>query len=434
MIERSQNRRLDAVARTYLDREGPVPRLAVIAGEDEASTRAASACLQRAAGVIGLPTVALDGGSETVDLELAHDRSAPLVIYHHGAVRERQLRRLRPPEDAGVDLLLWDLGARARVGLRSLYLMGLWAWSLQPRQSRCLVPPTGEDTGAPSLKTVRARVRAGLETAGARRPVEVLQRPGDWTDERTQGLMGQILQSLLAASRRERRGAAQAVGGSAVSAAAGGTSVTDPHASTAPRPATGPQRLWNWTLALCLGWVLGLGVGLGSAAIDAGEAAAASLTVEVRGIDADAPLAVASDGSRVLAGAYHLLRLQPGVGSRLAEGGIAVSTERDDLFARMGEQDLVFDGERQRIEGVLVLHAPEFTLEVRQGAVRAGPEAVVVEPQISGPPLPGRQGLFVSGVMLVIILLLVWRAASVRRKLDQPYKSLRRRARDSHDS
>lgn len=398
MSESSNQERLDAVARAYLAREGPAPRLVVVAGEDAASTREAVRCLQRAAGGIGVPTVLLSGDSDMVDLELAHDRTPPLVVYHHGAVSEQQLRRLRPPQDSGVDLLLWDHARRAKIGLRSLYLLGLWAWALRPWQSRCLIPPAQLD-GDPSLRALRTRMQAGLQSVEAERPFELLERPGAYDSPACETLLGQVLQSLLASASHRR---------------------------SPPRPdpirAAKGGLLARSSVAL-LAFLLISTLALGTAS-------AASITVEVQGIDANAPTAVSPDGSRLIRGAAYLLRLQPGVGTDLEGGGLLVSTDREGLVARLGAEPLRFDGSQHRIEEPLLLHAAEFSLEVRRGSVSAGPDGIVVAPQTAGPQLPGRQGLLITGVMLVMILLMVWRASSVRRKLDQPYVSVRRRKRD----
>lgn len=397
MIERSQHERLDAVARTYLDREGPSPRLVVVAGEHVESTRAAARCLQRAAGGIGIPSVLLSGASDVVDLELAHDRTPPLVIYHHGAVYEDELSRLRPPQEMGVDLLLWDLPRRERVGLRSLYLLGLWSWSLRPWQARCVLPPASE--GDPELRMLRREVGAAMHALGSERPVEVLERSGSYADDSSQSLLGQVLQSLLAASSRRR-------------------------ANGRPEPMARPSASVR-ARETAAAWAMGIFACLAPIA-----AQASALVVEVHGLDLATPTSVAADDSRVYAGHSYFLRLQPGVGTHLEGGGIVMSTDRAQLFALLADAPLAFDDAQQSIEGMLVLHAPEFALQVRQGNVRAGPDGIVVRPHVSGPPLPGRQGLFITGVLLVMILLMVWRASSVRRKLDEPYVSVRRRKRE----
>lgn len=397
MIERRDHERLDAVARTYLDREGPAPRLVVVAGEDPRSTQETVRCLQRAATGIGLPTVLLSGNSEVVDLELAHDRTAPLIVYHHGAVSEQQLSRLRPPQDGGVDLLLWDHPQRSKIGLRTLYLLGLWSWALRPWQARCLVPPAvGED---PPLRELRTRLRVGLEALDTEGPFEVLERPGAYHSEACTTLLGQVLQALLASSTRRR--------------------VVNRHE---PPPRGGLEaRVRSSVAALAFLCVVSL---------DVMSALATPTTVEVRGVDLAAPTAIAHDGSQVFTGPFYFLRVQPGVGTLLEDGGVLVSTERTQLHATLDDVDLAFDDSEHRIEKALVLHAAEFSAEVRRGSVRAGPDGIVIEPQMSGPQLPGRQGLLITGVMLVMILLMVWRASSVRRKLDQPYVSVRRRKRD----
>lgn len=398
MIERRDQERLDAVARTYLDRESPAPRLVVVAGEDPRSTQDTVRCLQRAATGIGLPTVLLSSHSEVVDLELAHDRTAPLIVYHHGAVSEQQLSRLRPPQDGGVDLLLWDHPRRSKIGLRTLYMLGLWSWALRPWQSRCLVPPA--DGHDPPLRDLRTRMRTGLESLDTERPFEVLERPGAYHSEACATLLGQVLQALLASSTRRR--------------------AVNRH-ELAPRGGGLATRVRTSVAMLALLCVAGL---------DARSTLATPITVEVRGVDLAAPTAIAQDGSQVFTGPFFFLRVQPGVGTLLEDGGVLVSTERTQLHAKLGDEDLLFDGTQRSIDDALVVHAAEFSAEVRRGSVRAGPDGIVIEPQMSGPQLPGRQGLLITGVMLVMILLMVWRASSVRRKLDQPYVSVRRRKRD----
>ena len=410
MIRRGRQSRLEAVARTYLDADAPRSRLIVVAGEDPGSTARAARAVQQAASDMNLPSVLLSRGTETVDLELGHDRTPPLVVYHHGPVREAQLARLRPAsaDEPGPDLLLWDLPRRSAVGLRSTYLLGLLAWSLGPRQVRCLLPPAGD--GDPPLSEVREAAREGFDSVDAAPRPELLQRPGMWSDPDTRGLLGQVLQSMLAGARRSgqrlhaRRHGLRARAGAwllalALSVATSGPVVAqDTTATDTPPPETPPPAL---------------------------------VTLEIVGVDLDdARTHRRPDGTRLSWAADHLLRLEPGVGTR-SEGAVSLTTERASLFAREGEAPFEWTPRERSIAEPLLLDAREFTLLARSGDYAVTADGIVVSLPERSSVLPGRQGLLVTGVLLVMIVLLFWRASSVRRRLDRPYESVRRRRR--HD-
>ncbi|HKK72626.1 MAG TPA: hypothetical protein VKA86_15575 [Candidatus Krumholzibacteria bacterium] len=402
MIQRGRHSRLEAVARTYLDADAPRSRLIVVAGEDPGSTAHAARAVQQAASDMNLPSVLLSRGTETVDLELGHDRTQPLVVYHHGPVRESQLARLRPAsaDEPGPDLLLWDLPRPGAVGLRSTYLLGLLTWSLGPRQVRCLLPPAGDD--GPPLSEVRAVAREAFESVETAPRPELLQRPGAWSTPDTRGLLGQVLQSMLAGARRS--GQRRSVRRNGLRAQAG-----------------------SWLLAV--GLAAAAAAPVGAQDTTATDAAPALVTVEVHGVDLDdARTHRRPDGTRLSWAAEHLLRLEPGVGTR-SEGAVSFTTERTRLFAREGEEPLDWTPRERSIARPLLLDAREFTLLARSGDYAVTPESIVVTLPERSSVLPGRQGLIVTGVMLVMIVLLFWRASSVRRRLDRPYESVRRRRR-----
>lgn len=411
MIHRGRDRRLDAVARTYLNADAPRSRLVVVAGEDVEATALASRAVQSAANDLGVPTVLLNRGSETVDLELGSDQVPPLVVYHHGRVREAQLSALKPASSTnpGPDLLLWDLPDRASVGLRSMYMMGLWAWSIRPRQLRCVLPPaTGGD---PPLIDLRRTVSAGLEAADADVRPELLQRPGDWEADSTRGLFAQILQSMLAGSRRANpRG---------------------------PGPkASRPARAWGWAVGMMVVMLAGA-ISPARAQSDARTEQAPPgtplVTVEIRGIDLDDPaLHRRPDGTRVSSGRFHLLRLEAGIGTR-AEGVVTVTTPRATLHALNGGEALDWTPRRSTIDEVLLLDAPEFTLQARSGRFEITRSSIAIVLADESSVLPGRQGLMLAGVLLVVIVMLFLRAASMRRRLDKPYEPMRRRRRPPSD-
>ncbi len=403
MIQRGRQGRLEAVARTYLDADAPRSRLIVVAGEDPGSTAYAARAVQQAASDMNLPSVLLSRGTETVDLELGHDRTPPLVVYHHGPVRETQLARLRPAssDEPGPDLLLWDLPRRSAVGLRSTYLLGLLAWSLGPRQVRCLLPPAGD--GDPPLSELREHARAGFDSVDTAPRPELLQRPGTWSDPDTRGLLGQILQSMLAGARRAGQR---------------------------------PTARRNGLRARAGSWLLALGLSVVASGPVAAQDTTATdtappdlVTVEVDGIDLDdARTHRRPDGTRLSWAADHLLRLEPGVGTR-SEGAVGLTTERGALFAREGEAPFDWTPREASIGDPLLLDAREFTLLARSGDYAVTADGIVVTLPERSSVLPGRQGLLVTAVLLVMILLLFWRASSVRRRLDRPYESVRRRRR-----
>jgi len=407
MIQRGRDRRLDAVARTYLSADPPRSRLVVVAGEDVDSTAGASRAIERAASSLDLPTILLTRGSETVDMELGADETPPVVVYHHGRVRESQLASLKPqpPTTPGPDLLIWDLPRRTSIGMRSLYLMGLWAWSIRPRQLRCVVPPAHADD--PPLAALRDAVTTGFEVAETDVRPEVLQRPGAWEEEATSGLFVQILQSMLASSRRAA-----------------------PRGST-PKPAR-EERAWGWAVAIMFAFLAGSPLSVRAQNDspnqgDAGPPRGPLVTVEVEGIDLDDPaLHRRPDGTRISSGRFHLLRLEPGVGTR-SEGSLSLTTPRAGLYARSGEEDLDWTPRDEGIRDQLLLDAPEFTLQVRAGHVRITPTSIVVTLADDSSVLPGKQGLMLTGVLVIVIVMLFLRASSMRRRLDRPYQSVRRR-------
>ena len=401
MIQRGREERLDAVARTYLQAETPRSRLVVVAGEDHESTAAASQAVQHAAATLGVPTVLLHRGTETVDLELAHDRVPPLVVYHHGRVREAQLDHLRPSNGSEntPDLLLWDLPRRDRLGLRSMYLLGLWTWAFSPRQVRCLLPPA--DDGDPPLGVLRERMAEGVEPAIDGVRPEVLQRPDGWNQPGSRTLLTQVLQSMLSGSRRP--------------------AVRGPHPNGSRRVGS-----WGWAVALLLS-IAALAPGVVSAQEE--PMPVELVTIEIIGVDLDDPRTFrAPDGARLSTGPNHFLRLEPGVGTRI-EGGVAVTSERADLFAHEGSQPLDWTQRESTVSGGLVLDSPEFTLHARQGRYTIGPSVLVIALDVDRSVLPGREGMVLTGLLLVMIALMFWRAAATRRKLDQPYESVRRRRR-----
>jgi hypothetical protein len=134
-------------------------------------------------------------------------------------------------------------------------------------------------------------------------------------------------------------------------------------------------------------------------------------------------------GSLLWTGRYHTLRIAPGAGTRLADDeGVRLTVDSEDLFAQLDGEPLSFEPADHRVAENLVLHAREFSLVMREGRIRVEGDVLRIEPETSGPMLPGRQGVMASAVILVVILLLFWRAGQMRRRLDEPRVSLRRRS------
>lgn len=390
--------RLQSLARGFLRTPAREGRLIVVSGEDVEESAALARAVQRAAGRLSLPFYRLGPDEQAVDLEVQSGPSQrePLVIYHHPVVCERDLRALRPPAGGrGPEALLWAFAPRARRSLRSLYLLGLWAWSLAPRQLRAFLPPASP--GDPSLLRTRTRLRERLHDSGMHLTLDVLERPAAWEDTATNGLLNAVLESTLAASVA-RDPAARARS----------------RPESAGRPAR--ERVARLGVVLIAGWL----------ALGAGLAHAGALRVRVEG-----PVrseGVRRGGALFWSGPYHALRLQPGAGVWDDDAAVEVTVEADSLYLRVdGRAATLSVGAAWNLSGRgLELHAPEMTLVVRQGRLERDAQGYRVTPRVRGPVLPGGQGLAVTGVLLVLILLLFFRAGRMRRELDRPRTRLRR--------
>lgn len=366
----------------------------MVAGEHADETRAIGVELQHATRGVGLTSILAGRDREGVDLELGGERPAPLLIYDHGRVDPDEVGALSPPETVGPDLLLWSWNSPSPPGPHALYLLGMHIWSLFPGQVRCLLPPsTGDDL---ALRELRRSIPWVLTRAGVHQSVELLRRPAPWRTPRTRRLFHQIVQSLLSCPRHRRGGRSGRLRRAA---------------------------------ARALG-VLLVVAGSGSVVRAQPESAVRQLAVvEVRGLGGEeARVLRAEGGAELYVGPYHLGRVQPGVGAWASEeDALTLSSRREEVSLELDGEPLAWGSGEHSIGELLVIHAPEYSFAVRRGRVDMRPDLVVVRAQVRTPPFSGRTGLFAALVLAGVILLLMWRATSVQRRLDQPRSSVRRR-------
>ncbi len=387
-----RQQRLAAVARAYLG--GPVrrDRLVVVAGDRGAPSLDAAHALQRAAAGLGLSSVLVQRGRETVDLEVASESGTSLVIYHHGEIDDAELRQLPPPGKEGADLLVWcPVPGR---GPRWIYRLAMWVWSLHPRHVRCVVDT--QTMGGFDLGALRYRLAKGLRRAETEGEAELLRLPDESANGAAAMLYQQILQSLLSSSRPRRRASRDGVRAKA-----------------------------NVAVLLLL-----LGLCLANPTVGAQSAdPPPTVVVDVWefGPARDRVL-VAEGGASLYRGPSYFLRLEAGVGAWSGDGSTLT------LSSRAKSTEILLDGETpewgsgvHRVEKELVLHCPEYTIVLRRGRVEMLADRVVVRPVLGGNPMVGRGSGLLALALAGIIFFLLWRANSMQKRLDRPRVSLRHR-------
>jgi hypothetical protein len=384
------------VARAYLGRPAARERLIVVAGESRAATASSCRSLQRAAAQMGISSVLVQRGMETVDLELASDAHPALVIYHHGEVSEAELGQLGTPPREGVDLLIWC--PVPGNGPRWIYLLSLWVWSLLPSQVRCVVDASvlgGFDLGA-----LRFRLCKGLRRAQIGEGTELLRRPEDRQEEATSMFYQQILQSLLSSSprRRLRRGAARVSRATVVGLAC---------------------------LFSFLGWV-DAGVAQESPAADSLPTA----LVEMLDFEDAQDTKIASrDGAILFHGPDYSLRHEPGVGAWSSDRStFTLTSRRSATTFELDGKPVEWGSGRHRVKEEFVAHSREYSLLLSRGRVEMLADRVVVHAILGNNPLAGRGGVFIALALAGVIFFLLWRANSLQRRLEKPRVSLRQRS------
>jgi len=188
---KDRRRRLDNVAAAFLSPQRAMLRLAVAGPDDPAAPAATARALLEETHALGLAGRLEDAPPQPSEV-------APAVfIQNHGVVDEGRLSRLAAVPGVAPDVLVWTFRPSRVNPLRSIYLLGMWAWACSPGQIRCLLPPCSVPWD---------RLQQGLErawsAAGITVPREVIRLPADWSEADWRIPIKQLLQGALSAPRR----------------------------------------------------------------------------------------------------------------------------------------------------------------------------------------------------------------------------------------
>lgn len=342
---------------------------------------------------MGITSIVAGRDGQELDIELGLESVAPLVIYDHGRVEAGEIGALSPPEGECPDALVWSWDSCSRRTPHDLYLLGMWTWSLLPRRIRCVLPPSAR--GDQALRDLRRHVPWYLRRAGVSQSIEVLQRPRGWKSPSSRIFFRQILESALSAPRFPRRILRQS------------------------------RRAGVGILAAFFACCLSMAP---ARAQEEGSSSPSIAVVEIEGLDHEEARVLRADGGAELyVGPWHFVRVQPGAGAWSSESDrLTLSSRRDELEVELDGSGLGWGSGEHGIAEQLVIHAPEYSLLVRGGSVDMRPDVILVDVRTRSPPFSGRTGLMVALVLAAVILLLMWRATSVQRRLDQPRPSMRR--------